>query len=226
MGGSFSGFGPGLYEFFEGLEVNNDRSWFAEHKGRYESEVRDPLEALFDALEDEFGAAKLFRIHRDVRFSKDKRPYKTAQGGLIRRPGGSTWYLQVDASGVMVGAGAPHLDRQQLERFRSAIAGPAGEELADHVAALRRRRYTVGTLGPDGVDASGDLKRVPRGFAPDHPRADLLRYKCLIVAVSSERPTWLSSPKAVSEVAKRWRAMQPIDDWLDEHVGPPSAVEG
>lgn len=224
MSGSFSGFGPGLYEFFDGLEANNDRAWFAEHKGRYEAEVRDPLEALFDSLEDEFGPAKLFRIHRDVRFSKDKRPYKTAQGGLIRRPGGSTWYLQVDASGVMVGAGAPHFDRGQLERYRSAVGGSPGEALADHVAALRRRRYAVGTLGPSGVDPAGDLKRVPAGFATDHPRADLLRYKRLIVAVSSERPAWLTSSRAAAEVAKRWHAMQPVDDWLDEHVGPPESA--
>lgn len=225
MATSFSGFGPGLYEFFEGLAANNDRAWYAEHKSEYESQVRAPLEALFDDLEPEFGAARLFRIHRDVRFSRDKTPYKTSQAGLIDTGTGSTRYLQVDAVGVMIGVGAPHFDRDQLARYRQAVGGDAGEELAALVAGLRRRHYDVGTLGPDGITPVGELKRVPTGFPPDHPRADLLRYKSLIAAVSFERPGWLETSKAVAEVAKRWRVMQPLADWLDRAVGPPTPRE-
>ncbi len=220
MAASFSGFGPGLYEFFEGLSAHNDRAWFAEHKAQYDSEVREPLEALFDDLEPEFGPARIFRIHRDVRFSKDKTPYKTAQAGLIDRGSGATRYLQVGADGVMIGVGAPHFDREQLSRFRLAVGGDDGEELADVLAGLRRRRYDVGTLGPDGITPTGELKRVPSGFPPDHPRADLLRYKSLIAAVSFDRPAWLESAKAVAEVATRWRLMQPLADWLERAVGP------
>jgi uncharacterized protein (TIGR02453 family) len=217
---SFRGFGPGLYEFFEGLSAHNERAWFAEHKAQYESQVREPLEALFDDLEPEFGPARIFRIHRDVRFSKDKTPYKTSQAGLIDRGNGATRYLQVGADGVMIGVGAPHFDREQLSRFRRAVGGDDGEELAEVLAGLRRRRYDVGTLGPDGITSTGELKRVPSGFPPDHPRADLLRYKSLIAAVSFDRPTWLGSSKAVAEVTTRWRLMQPLADWLERAVGP------
>lgn len=222
---SFEGFGPGLYEFFEGLAVHNDRGWFAEHKVQYETEVRAPLEDLLDALEPEFGAARLFRLHRDVRFSKDKSPYKTQQGGLIDMGTGCTRYLHVDAAGIMLGTGAPHLDRDQLARFRDAVAGSPGEELGDVVRGLRRRRFDVGTLGPGGITPEGDLQRVPRGYPADHPRADLLRCKSLIAAVSFERPTWLESGRAVAEVTRRWRAMQPLADWIGAHVGAASPSE-
>jgi uncharacterized protein (TIGR02453 family) len=217
---TFRGFGPGLYEFFEGLSAHNDRAWFAEHKAQYECEVRVPLEELFDDLEPEFGPARIFRIHRDVRFSRDKTPYKTSQAGLIDQGAGATHYLQVGADGVMIGVGAPHFDRDQLSRYRRAVGSDEGEELADVLAGLRRRRYDVGTLGTDGITPTGELKRVPTGFPSDHPRADLLRYKSLIAAVSFDRPAWLGSSTAVAEVAKRWRLMQPLADWLERAVGP------
>lgn len=220
MTGSFRGFGPGLYEFFEGLIENNHKGWFTEHKAQYQTEVKEPLEALFDDLEPKFGAAKLFRINRDVRFSHDKTPYKTAQAGIIHVDGGVTRYLQVGPDGIMIGVGSPHMDAGQLARYREAVGGTPGESLAATVASLRRARYMVGTLGPDGITPEGDLKRVPAGFPPDHPRAALLRCKSLIAAVSFDRPAWLLKPKAVGEVATRWNAMQPVIDWLATHVGP------
>lgn len=220
MGGVFRGFGPELYEFFEGITAHNDKAWFTAHRQQYETQVREPLEALFSDLESTFGEAKLFRIHRDVRFSKDKTPYKTAQAGLIHLPGGSTRYLQVNADGVMIGAGVPHMDAAQLARYREAVAGSPGEELASAIATLAKAKYIVGTLGPEGITPEGELKRVPRDYAPDHPRGDLLRCKSLIAAVSFDRPSWLGSAKAITEVSKRWTAMQPVIDWLDTHVGP------
>lgn len=218
--GSFRGFGPGLYEFFEGITEHNDKAWFTEHKALYVEAVRTPLEDLFDDLEPDFGEAKLFRINRDVRFSHDKTPYKTAQAGIIHLPGGATRYLQVSASGLMVGVGGPHFDSAQVARYREAVGGRPGEALAATIDGLRRSGHQVGTLGPEGITPEGELKRVPSGFAPDHPRADLLRYKSLIAAISFERPSWLATNRTVSEVAKRWRAMQPIADWLADHVGP------
>lgn len=223
MGGAFRGFGPELYEFFEGLTANNDKAWFTEHKQQYETHVRQPLEALFSDLEPTFGEAKLFRIHRDVRFSKNKTPYKTAQAGLIHLPGGSTRYLQVNADGVMIGAGAPHMDAAQLARYREAVAGSSGEQLASAIATLTKAKYVVGTLDPDGITPEGELKRVPREYPPDHPRADLLRYKSLIAAVSFDRPAWLGSANAVAKVSKRWTEIQPVIDWLDTYVGPADA---
>ena len=164
MATSFSGFGRGLYEFFEGLAANNDRAWYAEHKSEYESQVRAPLEALFDDLEPEFGAARLFRIHRDVRFSRDKTPYKTSQAGLIDTGTGSTRYLQVDAVGVMIGVGAPHFDRDQLARYRQAVGGDPRRVVPGHEAAVFEQfpaqRFDDGLLGSEIFLRPGDERRL------------------------------------------------------------------
>ncbi len=223
MTDAFRGIPTTALEFFEDLEDNNHKAWFDEHRATYLADVKAPMQALLDELEDEFGTAKLFRINRDIRFSTDKRPYKTGQGAMIDRGGKGTLYVHVDADGLMVGCGAPHLDRDQVLRWREAVAGTAGEELAEIVAGLRRASYTVGTLGGEGITEDGDLKRVPKPYPPDHPRADLLRLKAIVAARSWARPRWLSTRRTVAEVRKAWTRTAPLADWLDRHVGPATA---
>jgi len=217
----FEGFGPRLYEFFEDLEDHNDREWFAEHRPTYLDDVKAPIEALLAEVEAERGRGKAFRINRDIRFSKDKAPYKTQQGATIDRAGRGMLYLHVSADGLMAGSGAPHLDATQLARYREAVAGDAGEELAAIVAALRKGGFTVGTLGGDGLTEEGDLKRVPKPYDASHPRADLLRFKKLVAARWWDRPSWITSRRALTEVAKAWDRAEPLAGWLDDHVGPP-----
>lgn len=217
----FTGFGPGLYEFFEDLEDHNDREWFAEHRQTYLDDVKGPLEALLAEVEAERGTAKVFRLHRDTRFSADKAPYKTQQGAMIDRGGRGTLYLHVSADGLMAGTGAPHLDATQLARYRAAVAGAPGEALAELVADLRRSGTTVGTLAGEGLTEEPDLKRVPKPWDAEHPRADLLRFKKLVAARPWERPTWIGTRRALTEVTKLWDRAEPLASWLDAHVGPP-----
>ena len=223
---AFAGFTTALYEFFEDLEDDNRKEWFDAHRQVYLDQVKAPLQALLDELEPEFGRAKLFRINRDTRFSADKSPYKTQQGAMISAGAHGTRYLHVDADGIMVGIGAPHLDKEQLERWRSAVAGGPGEQLAGIVAGLRKGGYTVGTLASEGLTEEGDLKRVPKPYAPDHPRADLLRLKKVVAARSWARPTWLLDRRAVTKVAGAWRAAAPLGDWLAANVGAGSEDHG
>lgn len=222
MAPAFQGFGQAMLEFFEDLEDNNDKAWFDAHRSTYLDEVKAPLQALLDELEPEWGRAKLFRINRDIRFSADKRPYKTQQAALIDRGARGTLYVSVDADGIMVGCGTPHLDSAQVARWRAAVAGEPGEELADLVARLRRSSYVVGTLGREGITAEGDLKRVPKPYPADHPRADLLRLKALVAARSWQRPAWLGTRRTLTEVRRAWTATEPLADWLGTHVGPPT----
>jgi uncharacterized protein (TIGR02453 family) len=217
---TFAGFGPAVHGFFEELEAHNEREWFAEHRDRFEADVRGPMVALLDELVSEFGAVKLFRINRDVRFSADKRPYKTQLGAmLVSRPPGSV-YLHVDADGIMVGGGAAFLDPGQLARYRSAVAGSEGEELARITASLRSEGFTVGVIDQGDVVERPSVQRVPSPYPKDHPRADLLRYKQLLAGRAEERPAWLRSRAAVAEVRSRWQVVAPLNDWLADHVGP------
>src|SRR4029450_12236428 len=106
----FDGFGPGGLRFFDELAENNDRGWWHDNKARYESEIRAPLEYLLDDLAGEFGEGKVFRPNRDTRFSADKSPYKTAAAAVVNGPEGSiaTLYVQLSATGLVVGGGCYH----------------------------------------------------------------------------------------------------------------------
>src|SRR2546423_911256 len=85
----FTGFPPEALDFYEGLEVHNDRAYWTEHRDTYQRRVKEPMEALLAGLEPEFGAGRLFRPYRDTRFSADKTPYKTHQGAVVSRGEGT-----------------------------------------------------------------------------------------------------------------------------------------
>ncbi|UKA74460.1 DUF2461 domain-containing protein [Arthrobacter sp. FW306-07-I] len=200
------------FRFYAELEENNNRDWWLGHKDVYDAAVKEPLEALLAVLEPEFGPARLFRPYRDVRFSQDKSPYKTAQGAFATRQEGVGYYLQVSADGLLVGGGYRSHTPAQLARFRAAAdapgSGAALEEIVDAVAAA-------------GFLIEGEkLKTVPRGFGRDHPRAELLKHKTLYTGVDLGQPEWLSTEGATDEIAARWRQLRPLVEWVGKYAAP------
>src|SRR3954447_22778991 len=119
---AFTGFTDETEAFYAGLEADNTRAYWQDHRDVYERAVQGPMTALTAALEPRFGHAKLFRPHRDVRFSTDKSPYKTNQGAVVPPPGGGgVRYVAVSADGLRVGGGIYRPARDQLARFRAAV---------------------------------------------------------------------------------------------------------
>jgi len=210
---SFTGWPPSAITFYRELEDNNTRAWWQAHKATYEADVRGPMLALADVVADGFGPMHVFRPNRDVRFSKDKTPYKTSCAAITEGPGGTGYYLQLSAAGLMVAAGYYVLATDQLERFRAAVddarTGPALSRVVD---ALKRSRYEVG--------AHDELKTAPRGYAKDHPRIELLRRKGLIAYKTFAPAKWLSTRAALDRVVGVWHDVGPLAKWLDKHVGP------
>ncbi len=166
--GPFTGFGPDAAAFFRELETNNDRDWFAANKARYEREVKAPLGALVEAVSFALatrdipltGTPKtaLFRIHRDTRFSHDKRPYKTNAGAVLTRDGDKRspglLYTHVDATGGFMAAGFYGPDPEQLTALRTGV-----------VERGSAWRGVVAALAEHGLEPSGDTAaRLPRGF--------------------------------------------------------------
>ncbi len=194
-------------DFYEALEADNSKVFWTAHKAVYEAAVKVPIAALIADLEPEFGPAKVFRPYRDVRFAKDKTPYKTHQGAWF---GESSRYLQVSAAGLMLGGGSWQLSPEQLAGFRRAVADERhGPTLSTALGKVRRA----------GFEIQGDLMtRVPTGFAKDHPRADLLRYRTLTGHQDLGAPDWLSTAGAAPEIAARWRSLAPLVDWLQAHA--------
>jgi uncharacterized protein (TIGR02453 family) len=195
-------------DFYEELEADNSKAFWTAHKDVYDACVKAPMIALTAALEPEFGTAKLFRPYRDVRFAKDKTPYKTHQGAWF---GETHRYLQVSAAGLLLGGGRWQLSSEQLAGFRRAVADERhGPVLERAVQKVRR----------NGFDVHGDgMTRVPSGFAKDHPRAELLKYRTLTASVDLGAPEWLCTEEAVSEIARRFRQLTPLVDWLLSHAG-------
>ena len=210
---AFEGFPEQALEFYEGLEADNSKAYWTDHRAAYERCVRAPLQELLARLEPEFGPAKLFRPYRDVRFSKDKTPYKTAAAAAIGDDVQGGLYLQLSAAGLMVAGGAHGLTTDQARRLRAGIADDRpGTAL---VALLDRLRA-------EGFSIEGErLKRVPKELDPASPRADLLTLKTLFAVQQHEPQEWLHSPAAADRVADAWRALLPLNDWLRQHVGPP-----
>src|SRR5437762_5564220 len=142
---AFKGWPAEAIEFYEGLEADNTRAYWQDHKKDYEELVRRPMTELLAELADEYGEGSIFRPYRDVRFSRDKSPYKTAIGATLARGG----YVQFSARGLAAGCGMYHLAPGQLDRFRRAVADDrTGAQLAAPVTAVRDPG--IGSTAPDG----------------------------------------------------------------------------
>ena len=210
---SFAGFPEQALDFYEGLEADNTKAYWTDHRATYEASVKVPMQELLARLEPEFGPAKLFRPYRDVRFSKDKTPYKTAAAAAIGDDVQGGLYLQLSAAGLMVAGGAHGLTTDQARRLRAGIAEDRpGRALVALLDGLRAEGFTV----------EGErLKRVPREHSADSPRAEMLTLKTLFAVQQHEPQEWLHTPEAADVVAQAWRALGPLNEWLRRHVGPP-----
>jgi uncharacterized protein (TIGR02453 family) len=219
----FDGFPATAFDWFAGLERDNSRAWFTAHRDVYERDVREPLEDLLTELAGDFGRdVTVFRQHRDVRFSKDKSPYKTRTYGVLRAPtGASGFYAEVSRAGLYAGTGYYQLASDQLERYRAAVLED-GAALAGIVTALEAEDFEL----------SGEaLKTAPRGFPRDHEHARLLRHKALFGGRRlAPGRHGIRADAARAHLATTWRSAGPLNAWLDEHVGastlPPEARSG
>ncbi|MEM7276204.1 MAG: DUF2461 domain-containing protein [Actinomycetota bacterium] len=209
---TFRGFPDEVLSFYEQLEANNTKSFWEEHKHVYRDVVRASVEALTDELSD-YGSFHLFRPHNDLRFSKNRPPYKIHQGAYTEGEGGRGFYFQISAEGLMCGTGYYAMAKDQLQRFREAVddetTGPAIQAIVDRVDT---RKFSV-----SAIDA---LKTAPRGYPKDHPRIELLRRKGLLLSREFGTPKWLHTKAAKTRIREAWTAGDEMNAWLDANVGP------
>jgi len=211
LGSGFGGFPSEAFRFFELLGADNTKAFWTAHKRDYDLHVRAPFEALAAAVAEEFGPLHVFRPNRDVRFSKDKSPYKTHCGAATEGEGGETYYLQISSEGLLVASGYYVLATDQLERYREAVDSNAGDALDRLLESYRKQHFDVG---------GSALKSAPRGYPKDHRLVHLLRHKGVYVARSFGAAQWVHTPKALDRIAATWRAAAPLHEWLNKYVGP------
>lgn len=211
IGPPFEGFPVAASEFYQQLTVHNTREFWTAHRDVYDTAVRRPMLALTQELSAEFGQFKVFRPNRDVRFSKDKSPYKTSQGAVTEGEGGEFYYLQISAEGLYVASGYYQMAADQLVRYRQAVDDEiSGEDLVARVTALERK-YAIGGRA---------LSTAPRGYPRDHPRLRFLQHKGLTAGRDFGTPDWSATKQAKRRVADAWRGAGALNEWLNAHVGP------
>lgn len=209
----FQGFHREAIGFFEGLAADNSKAFWEAHRASYEAHVRAPMEALARSLEGLFGNAHLYRPHRDLRFTRDKRPYKehvaVSFGGRGPRAVAGR-HVQLGAGGLFVAAGAYRLEGEALAAYRRAASAPGPGE------ALRR---IVGELEGMGYEIHGErLKRSPQGISSDHPRVALLRRKGVAVVHTWPLEPWLFTPEAETRIVRVLGDAEPLVAWLRAHA--------
>ena len=202
----FSGFPVAALDFYDDLELDNTKSFWAAHKHVWEESVRRPMEALVTGLADEFGAAKVFRPYRDVRFAKDKTPYKTHQGAFVAAGPSTGWYVEIGPPGVRVSVGLYRADGPTLSAFREAVADDrTGPELEKLLRTLERKGWSLG----------GDqLKTAPRGYDATHPRIGLLRHRSLTASRPYGFEPVIHTAELADRVRRDWRDARGLVEWL------------
>jgi uncharacterized protein (TIGR02453 family) len=203
----FTGFGEDAVEFYDGLAADNSKAYWTDRKAVYDDHVKGPMQALLDDLEPEFGAGKIFRPYRDLRFAKDKTPYKEHCGATA-----GPFYVQLGSDGLLAAGGYYWMASDQVARYRTAVDDDRrGEDLVKRLAAVESA----------GIDIVGETLRTrPRGFDPEHPRIELLKHKGLYGRRIWPPDDALHEATARQRVVRTWRSLLPLVEWLAEHVGP------
>jgi uncharacterized protein (TIGR02453 family) len=220
---AFEGFADASCKFWKQLAKHQDKAWYEAHKDEHKAGWEAPMRALLAELRDKLDAAypdcdlaepKVFRIHRDVRFSKDKTPYKTNVSGYLHISAGgakgteapSPLYLQVGLE-TMAAAGMYMMSPLQLAKYRAAVLDEKkGAELGTIVAKLTRAGFTI--------DAASALKKPPKGVDPDHPRAELTKLKGLVVMFPKLDSRLLASRELVKVLTDHGKKVAPLVRWL------------
>lgn len=220
----FEGFADAKASFFAKLARNQSKEWFTAHKAEYEEGWLAPMKALLGEARAKLDAAfphvdlgepRVMRIHRDVRFSKDKSPYKTWIGGAVPVLAGAkakmpempvAVYVHVAADELFVGSGLYAMDPERLARFRKAVLDGRGKELDGILAKLRKKGYTFA--------AAETLKKVPKGLDPEHPRAEILKMKGLVTMFPGAARAELSKRTFLDRVVKPAKDAAPLVEWI------------
>jgi uncharacterized protein (TIGR02453 family) len=229
----FTGFRPAALGFLRSLKRNNDRDWFAKHRETYEAELRAPLAALVEEMDVRFATlapeivgdpkSSPFRIHRDVRFSSDKSPYKThvacwfhhsdaGRGvGSAAPHGGAGFYFHLEAERASIGGGIWMPPRPTLLRIRELIDD-------DHRPLTKILRDPTWRKKFGGLAEENMLTRMPRGYADDHPAAELLRHRSYTLG-RELTPREVLSAKLPDLLAREYAQLLPLVRWLNGALG-------
>ena len=218
----FNGFPKEGLDFLSQLKKNNNKEWFNVHKVEYKRNLEEPAKTFFSTIAQEFSTmlgtdkmgGKIFRIYRDVRFSKDKTPYnpelKMAFGcedDAMKTCLSPKFFFKLDAKELVLVTGVYEMEKDNLEDYRKALIDELkGREIVEILQKLEGKGIRL---------SDPHYKRVPRGYDPEHPRAYLLRCKGFCVWYDLPVPTEMFTKKAVSFCMKKYQELYPVYAWFN-----------
>jgi uncharacterized protein (TIGR02453 family) len=221
---AFQGFSKETARFFQDLKKNNTKKWFDAHRQAYETFVMQPARAFVMAMGGKLRThvpdivavpkinKSLFRINRDTRFSPDKSPYKTNMGiffweGNRPRMECSGFYFHLEPDILLLGVGMHMFPRYLFDTYRNSVVhAKHGKDLAGIIAKIEKKKeYQIG---------GKHYKRVPAGFDPSHPNAELLLHNGLHAGVETSIPDAFYSKKLVEYCWKKFQFLIPLHSWL------------
>jgi len=224
----FSGFSPETPAFFAGLAKNNTKLWFDEHRADFQTHVMTPAQLFVEVIGTRLRALapeiiadprvnrSLFRLNRDVRFSRDKTPYKTHLAfwfweGSRPRMENSGFYFHIEPDSIMTGSGLYFFPRPLLDAYRQAVVHPVyGPQLVEAIKTVRSK---------PGYDVWGKhYKKIPAGFDPKHENSGLLLYDGMTAFLEEPIPAELFSAEIVDFVYERFAQMAPIQRWVADMI--------
>lgn len=221
---AFSGFTKDTVRFFNGLRRNNNREWFNKNRETYDEQVMEPAKAFVTAMGERLKTVvpkiiavplvnkSIFRINRDTRFTQDPAPYKTHLGlyfweGTKPRMESPGFYFHVEPPNLYLGSGMYMFPDNLMPRYRRAVVDPKlGKELRKVLAAIaKHKEYEIG---------GQHYKRVPAGYDPGHPSAELLKHNGLWVGYETKIPEEFFSVRLVDYCFERYEPLVPLHRWL------------
>lgn len=205
-------FTPETIAFLADLKTNNRRDWFEANRARYERALAEPARLFAAELADRLSAAsgapvtaRIYRLHRDLRFARDKTPYNAHLHLGFSGAGPGAWLVGLEPGRFVIGYGVMGFDPTALDRWRACVAGPEGAALAGILEGLTAQGLR---LDPP------ELKRVPAPYPADHPRGDLLRRKSLLVWDDRQPMDSAFGPGAPARLAAALQGFDPLRTWL------------
>ncbi len=224
----FNGFSKATFKFFKDLENNNKKEWFEKNREVFEKNVLEPAQDFVMEMGERLKSKcpkivaipktdkSIFRIYRDVRFSKNKTPYKTHLGiflweGPRKKLGNPGFYLQLDKSSILIAGGQYSFPDELLKSYRDTVSDPKkGAEVAKIVNKLSKKEtFKLG---------GSHYKKVPRGYDKDNPNAELLLHNGLYFYYEGPIPKEATSRDFLDYSYDIFMEIYPLHKWLRENI--------
>jgi uncharacterized protein (TIGR02453 family) len=189
----YNGFAPISFDFFAELKENNNKVWFGNHREIFENKISIPILALTQILYDDYGSAHIFRPNRDIRFSKNKLPYKTNASFRLTHNKHAGYYFEIHSTGMRIGGGIFDIETKMLNDWRKIFN--TDKKLAIKKFLTKHKKLF-------SIAKMDSLKSSPKGWSKDHEEIEYLRLKHIVIVANIAKDEWMYKKSSINKIKK------------------------